>query len=209
MNLLLRVAGAAACLMFGVAFAHEGHAPARATTASAAVQPVDGGGTRDARQYFTDTLLRTQDDVEVRFFSDVLRDRVVVLNVIYTSCQDACPLITHKLGEVRTALGDVARDVHFVSISSDPDTDTPSELKKFARIHGADDPNWIFLTGGKENVDRVLVRLGQLSRTPQDHSTLLIAGDVRNKRWSKIRPDAPVPAIAARLRLLARPLDSH
>src|SRR5690606_16957573 len=83
----------AACLFADVASAHVGHASAT-RAGGAAVQPLNGGGTKDARQYFTDTMLRTQDDAEVRFFSDVLHDRVVVLNVIYTSCKDACPLIT-------------------------------------------------------------------------------------------------------------------
>ncbi|MNE62372.1 hypothetical protein D3C80_1576470 [compost metagenome] len=54
-------------------------------------------------------------------------------------------------------------------------------------------------------MDVVLGRLGQLSRSPEEHSTLLIAGDVANKRWSKIRPDAPPAAIAQRLQLLTLP----
>lgn len=213
---VLRIAAiAAASLLAGGAAAHDGPhpgagaqgAPAVQSAGGPAAQPLKPGGTTDAREYFTDTILRTQDGNEVRFFSDVLRDRVVVLNVIYTSCKDACPMITHKLGEVRNALGESARGVHFVSISSDPETDTPAALKKFARANGADDRNWIFLTGTRANVELVLARLGQLSSTPQDHSTLLIAGDVRNKRWSKIRPDAPAPAIAERLRVLVQPAD--
>ncbi|MNZ86051.1 hypothetical protein D3C78_1048620 [compost metagenome] len=164
-----------------------------------------GGGTLDARSYFTDTLLLDQDGREVRFYSDVLAGRVVLLNVIFTRCEDACPLITRKLREVREALGKDAGRVHFISLSSDPTNDSPQALKAYARKQGADDPNWTFLTGPKEQMDVVLGRLGQLSRSPEEHSTLLIAGDVANKRWSKIRPDAPPAAIAQRLQLLTLP----
>lgn len=204
-------------LLCGSALAHtEGHdaakpkagaTPATAPASGPAVQTLDGSGTRDARAYFTDTDLLTQDGKQVQFYSDVLKDKVVVINVVFTNCEDACPLITRKLKEVRDGLGEpLARKVHFVSITSDPERDTPQSLKDFAGKNEADDPNWTFLTGSRANIDAVLTRLGQLSRSPEEHSTLLIAGDVANKRWSKIRPDAPPAAIVERLRLLAEPL---
>lgn len=195
--------GIALALLVAAAQAHEGHAPVPA--AGAAAQEVKGG-VPDARSYFTDTPLLDQHGRERRFYSDVLAGRVVLLNVIYTRCKDACPLITRKLREVRAALGEQAGRVHFVSLSSDPEHDSPRALKAFAAQQGADDPNWTFLTGDKANMELVLARLGQLSQTPEGHSTLLIAGDVPNKRWSKIRPDAPPAAIAQRLQLLAEPV---
>ncbi|HEY6612371.1 MAG TPA: SCO family protein, partial [Pseudomonas sp.] len=93
-----------ACLGVAVAEAHEEHAAAPAAMGPVA-QAVAGGGTLDARSYFTDTELLNQDGETVRFYSDVLAGRVVLLNVIFTSCEDACPLITRKLTEVRKALG--------------------------------------------------------------------------------------------------------
>lgn len=187
-----------------------GAAPAAATAqpaAQAVTPPASGGGTHDARAYFTDTELVDQNGRRVQFYSDVLKDRVVMLNVVYTNCKDACPLITRKLKEVRDALGEeAARKVHFISISSDPLNDTPQSLKAFAAKNEADNPNWIFLTGDKASVDFVLSRLGQLGQSAEEHSTLLIAGDVATKRWNKIRPDAPPPAIAERLKVLAEPM---
>jgi protein SCO1 len=196
----------AACLWIfaSVALAHEGHAPA---AQPAPPTMVSGGGTRDAQTWFTDTVLKDQDGRELRFYSDVLKDKVVMLNVIFTHCNDACPLITRKLREVREAMGPaLAAQVTFVSVSSDPLNDTPEVLKAFARKQGVDGPNWLFLTGDKASVDLVLGRLGQFLPSPEQHSTQLIAGDVAGKRWSKIRPDAPPAAIAQRMQLLAQPL---
>lgn len=180
--------------------AHPGeHAIPRADMA-----PAPAAGTLDARTYFTDTRLLTQEGQSVRFYSDVLADRVVLINVIFTHCDDACPLITRKLREVRDRLGArFGKEVHFISISIDPERDTPQALKAFARTQGVDVAGWTFLTGDKADVSRVLARLGQLTPSVDEHSTLLIAGNVGAKRWSKIRPDAPVVAITERLQLLA------
>ncbi len=163
-------------------------------------------GTHDAQQYFTDTALLDQDGNTVRFYSDELKDRLVLLNVVFTHCNDACPLITRKLKEVREAMGEaVASQVYFITLTSDPKNDTPQVLKAFATKHGVDSPNWRFLTGTQEQMDLVLGRLGQVIPSPEQHSTQLIVGDVATKRWSKIRPDAPVQAIAQRLQFLSLP----
>src|SRR3954466_1919498 len=100
------------------------------------------------RTYFTDTELVTQDGARVRFFSDVLRDQVVVIHFIFTHCPDACPLLTQKLVQAKAKLGDaLGHGVRFVSISVDPARDTPAELRAFARRQGAVSRGWTFLTG--------------------------------------------------------------
>ena len=201
----------AGCLLIfaSVALAHGGHAPATAPGAGVepAAAPAGSSGTRDPQAWFTDTVLKDQNGRDLRFYSDVLKDKVVMLNVIFTHCSDACPLITRKLRDVREAMGEeVASQVTFISISSDPQNDTPEVLKAFAQKQGVDGPNWLFLTGDKTQVDLVLGRLGHFLPSPEQHSTQLIAGDVAGKRWSKIRPDAPATAIAQRMQLLAQPL---
>lgn len=194
----LVVGGAAAA-------AHDGRA---APAQKDAIAPVAGtaaaAGTRDARAYFTDLELRTHDGRKVRFYSDVLEGRTVLINVIYTNCRDACPLITQRLNEVRALIGErFGRDVHFVTLTSDPERDSPATLREFAAKQSADVAGWTFLTGERANVEHILKKLGQFSQTVESHSTLLIAGNVGAKRWSKIRPDAPPLAIAERLKLLA------
>ncbi|MCP1487364.1 MULTISPECIES: SCO family protein [Pseudomonas] len=185
-----------------VAFAHEGHV----SEPQAAVAAAPAKGTHDAKTWFTDTPLQDQNGETLRFYSDALQNRIVLLNVIFTSCNDACPLITQKLKEVRELLGDKAQDITFISLTSDPLRDTPAVLKAYTLKQGSDDPHWLFLTGDKAQMDLVLSRIGQIVPTPEQHSTQLIVGDVANKRWSKIRPDAPAAAIAQRLQLLTMPV---
>jgi len=185
-----------------VAFAHEDHV----SEPSASVAAAPAKGTHDAQTWFTDTPLQDQNGQTLRFYSDALQNRVVLLNVIFTSCNDACPLITRKLKEVRELLGDKADGITFISLTSDPLRDTPAVLKAYTLKQGSDDPHWLFLTGDKAQMDLVLSRIGQIVPTPEQHSTQLIVGDVANKRWSKIRPDAPAAAIAQRLQLLTMPV---
>lgn len=153
-----------------------------------------------ARGYFTDTLLQAQDGRALRFYSDVLKDRVVLVNFVFTECGDACPLITHKLLQARQALGAQARAVRFVSITIDPEHETPQTMSAFARKHGAVDPEWLWLSGTKAHIDLVTKRLGAYTDTREEHFTGLIVGNLRTDRWVKIRPDAPAPTIAAQLR---------
>ncbi|MDF9778123.1 SCO family protein [Pseudomonas baetica] len=99
--------------------------------------------------------------------------------------------------------------ITFISLTSDPQRDTPAVLKAYTLKQGIDGPHWFFLTGDKVQVGLVLGRIGQIVPTPEQHSTQLIVGDVANRRWSKIRPDAPATAIAQRLQLLTMPVASR
>jgi protein SCO1 len=156
-----------------------------------------------ARDYFTDTLLVNQDGRSVRFFSDALDGKVVLVSFIFTRCVEACPLICQKMNGVRRALGDRFREVQFVSLSVDPDFDTPAELAYFAKKQEARYPNWTFLSGKRENVSLVGRRLGEWPDEPGNHTTAFLAGNVRTGHWTKIRPDMPAAAIADTLRRLA------
>ncbi|MCM2334139.1 MAG: SCO family protein [Anaeromyxobacteraceae bacterium] len=157
-----------------------------------------------ARAWFTDTILVDQAGREVRFYSDVLKGRTVCLSFQFTECREACPLIMAKLGRVRRDLGEAfGRDVHFVVLSVDPEHDTPEAFRRFAKVHGAEEPGWTYLTGSKAAMQAVLTRLGTWVDDPSDHTTAFVAGNARTRHWTKIRPDLPPVAVAELLRGLA------
>jgi len=177
---------------------------AAAPAAAGGAKPQGVDSEAKARAYFTDTVLVTQDGKKVRFYSDVLKGHVVTINFMFTSCKDACPLLTQKLRSVKDDLGDLfGKPVRFVSISVDPGNDTPQAMKAFAEKNRAVHKEWFFLTGKKADVDTVLKKLGEFSDTVEGHSTAFLAGNTVTYRWTKIRPDAPPVAVAEHIRRLA------
>jgi protein SCO1/2 len=167
----------------GVADSHAGHesghdgAPASsATSASSATR---------AQKYFTDVELTDQDGRKVRFYSDVLKGKTVIVNAFFTTCTSVCPPMNRNMEKIQAALGDrVGRDVLLVSISVDPETDTPARLKEYARKFHAG-AGWLFLTGKKENVDWALYKVGQFVEDKQDHTTVIIIGNEATGLWKK------------------------
>src|SRR5215213_8291205 len=138
-----------------------------------------------AANYFTDVQLINQDGKPVRFYSDVLKGKTVVVNAFFTTCTSVCPPMNRNMEKIQEVLGDrVGRDVFLVSISVDPLTDTPPRLKEYAqRFHAR--PGWTFLTGKKENVDWALYKLGQYVENKGDHKTIWLIGNETTGLWKK------------------------
>lgn len=156
-----------------------------------------------ARTYFGEHLLSDQDRRTHRLYSDLLHGRVVLINVVFTHCPSACPLMTERLKQVRKQIGPgFGEEIQFLSFSVDPARDTPEALKRFAQRHGADEPGWRFLVADAAVMQAILSRLGQWTDSPDDHTTLLIAGNATKAHWTKLRPDAPPEYIAAELERL-------
>ncbi len=154
---------------------HHHHHPATA----APVNP-------EAQKYFTDVVLVDQDGEEQRLYSDLLAGKTVVINAFFTTCTGVCPVMSGKLASLQKRLGDrLGKDVFFVSLSVDPETDTVEKLHEYAqRFHAG--PGWSFLGGKKENVDWALYRVGQYVEDKEAHTNLLIVGNERTGLWKKV-----------------------
>jgi protein SCO1/2 len=101
-----------------------------------------------------------------------LKGKPVLIDFIYTSCASTCPMLTAKMAAVAHKLGPaLGADVTIVSISLDPEHDTPAELAKYAKSQGADRPGWIFLTGPPAKIDQVLT-LFNLRRTRESDGSI-------------------------------------
>jgi protein SCO1 len=122
-----------------------------------------------------DFALTSQDGAEVTLAA--LRGKVVALTFIYTSCPDICPMLTDKMARVQDALGpDFGSKVAFVSITTDPERDTPEVLKGYAEAFEANLAGWSFLTGEPATVLDVAHRYGvavaQAADGQVDHTML-------------------------------------
>ncbi len=138
-----------------------------------------------AHRYFTDVILVNQDGEPMRLYSDLLQGKVVVVNAFFTRCEASCPAIIGTLTLIQQWLGDrLGREVYLISVSVDPETDTPERLKTYAQELKAD-PGWYFLTGTKQNVHWALSKLGHDVEDPENHRNVLIIGNEPTGLWKK------------------------
>ena len=132
-----------------------------------------------------DAELVTQDGEAVRLASDVIGDRIVVVDFIYTTCTTVCPVLSAVLSQVQAKLGErLGTDVLLVSITVDPNRDTPARLKAYSGKLGAGD-GWTWLTGDKTVVDGVLRAFGAYTPNFEDHPSMIVVGDGESGEWGR------------------------
>ncbi len=115
-----------------------------------------------------------------------LAGQVLVLSFMFTSCPTVCPKLTQLLADARADLpNDVRERVRFVSVSVDPDNDTPEALKAFAKRHGADVPEWSFVRVAEQDLQilssRLVVFEPGAPRGPAAHNLALYLFDRRGR----------------------------
>jgi len=180
-----------------------------ATGPAAAASPAPRFDGFDGSNPLPNTEVWTHEGRRARFYDDLVKDRVVLLNFFYTRCGDTCPLVTANLQTVQDLLGDrVGRDVFMYSISLQPALDTPEVLRDYAQVFGTK-PGWSFLTGAPDDIERLRLRLGFASRDPEldliadEHTGMLRYGNDRLERWAGTsalsRPEWIVKAVTTSL----------
>jgi protein SCO1/2 len=141
--------------------------------------------------YFPNFELTDQDGVTHKVYDDLLKDRVVAINFIYTRCKDVCPADTAQLSRVQDLLeGQLGKDVFLYSISLDPDNDSPDALKTYMHMFGVK-PGWSFFTGKKADIELLERKFGLIGREGtglKDHAISFIIGNERTGQWIKRSP---------------------
>jgi len=121
----------------------------------------------------------------LHFYSDLIKGKTVAINFIFTNCTTICPPLAATFARVQKEMGDkVGRDVYFISISVDPLTDTPERLKAWGAKFKAG-PGWTFVTGNKEQIDKLLYALGASVSRREDHSPTVIVGNDVKGVWTR------------------------
>ena len=174
-----------------------------ATAATPAVPPPTRSAGVDGARYFTNLPLTTQDKRTVRFYDDMIKNQVVLINVMFAGCSSVCSAMTSNLARVQELLRDDGTRYHMVSITVDPLNDTPEVLKAYAEARGAKE-GWTFLTGSKQNIDWVLYKLGSYAKQPMEHSNILLIGNDAAGVWTKaLAMDKPAGIAAAARKIAA------
>jgi protein SCO1/2 len=142
----------------------------------------------------------------VRFYEDLVKDRIVTLNFTYLNCEDgSCPITTHNLVHVQKRLGSrVGREIFMYSITLDPQRDTTAALRKHARLHGVR-PGWSFLRASPEDTELLRRKLGFVSSDPKvdaqksAHAAMVRFGNEPRQLWATVSgfasPEAMTRAI--------------
>lgn len=158
------------------------------------------------RRHLPNVELITQDSKKVHFYTDLVKDRRVVIQFMFARCKDICPIITHNLAEVQRLLKDrVGRDIFFYSITLSPEEDSPRDLKAFAKMHGVG-PGWTFLTGTPDDILLLRKSLGFFYNDPKEdadrnnHSGMVVVGTEPLMRWAMCEGGAKPEWIATVIR---------
>lgn len=129
---------------------------------------------------FTNALLRTHENQEVRFYDDLIKGRQVVINFMYADCHGACPIVTSTMIRVYKSLKNrMGRDLFFYSITVKPEVDEPAALMHYARTRRANLPGWLFLTGDAFDIETIRFRLFGMDHPGFDLDSAMHAGTLR------------------------------
>jgi protein SCO1 len=170
-------------LLFSSARAEDAAPPCHDPAAAApATKPP---GSSDARVEVPDVELVDQDGKPVRLRALLAGDKAIVADFVFTTCTTVCPVLSGIVSRIQDKLGDrVGKDVTIVSVTVDPERDTPARLKAYAK-RWKSGPGWVWLTGPRDVVERVLKGMGAYTPSFTDHPPMVLVGDGRTGAWTR------------------------
>lgn len=148
-----------------------------------------------AARYFPNTVLTDQHGQDHRLYSDLMANKIVVINTFFTSCQGVCTLTMSTMDKLATDLGErLGRDVLILSITVDPETDTAAQMRRYAEEHHTP-RGWYLLTADRARLDEALGKLGQNVAFREAHTNQFLIGNLQTGLWKKALGLAPFEQI--------------
>jgi protein SCO1/2 len=185
---------------------HNSRAPTKAIEESSTILKRPGAVTiGDVQIPIPDVLVLDQNGEEKRFYSDLIKNKVVVLSFFFTKCVSVCPAMSVALSKLQSNLGDLmGKEVFIVTVTKDPETDRPQQLKEWGRAVGVK-PGWTMVTG-ESNVIEKIVRDFTGDRLGRDfHNTVFILGSDRSGEWTDLPQFTTVSELRRQIDLMAQP----
>ena len=141
-------------------------------------------------RHFPNVELTTHEGKKVRFYDDLVKDKIVVINFFYAECIGICPGITANLKRVQELLGDrVGRDIFMYTITLRPEKDKVAALDHYVKMHRIK-PGWTFLTGKPDEIDMLRRKLGfsdtnpELDKNQNNHIGMVRYGNEPRQWWA-------------------------
>lgn len=126
-----------------------------------------------------------QDGKKVRFVDEMNDGRALVVSFIYTSCSAICPMTSQTLYHTQNKLADAIDKVHLVSISLDPEHDTPKQLAAYAeKFHAG--KSWQHYTGTEEASIAIQKAMGAYRGDKMNHVPLFFVKPSKSDKWIRL-----------------------
>jgi protein SCO1/2 len=129
-----------------------------------------------------DVEVTTHEGKKVRFYSDLVKGKIVAVNFIFTNCSTICPASGALFASLQKQN---EQGVHFISVSIDPSNDTPKRLASWSGQFRTG-PHWTLITGSQDAIDQIVKALGGPVGRPQDHMPLTIVGSDATHVWTRM-----------------------
>jgi protein SCO1/2 len=180
------VRGLAAACFAGATLLHAGTVLAHDAKLHSVAWPGGNQYERTVRTYtIPDVVLIDADAKPVRLRDVLAGDEPVMLNFIFTTCSTICPVMVRVFADVPSRLGATAKNLRMISISIDPENDTPARLKSYAKTFG-EGLRWRLLTGRVEDINTVQRAFGTYSGDKMSHQPLTLMRESGGKSWLRI-----------------------
>lgn len=187
--------------LFLKALSGAAFAPALVSSIASARTTTKQDHARLDNDYFPNVELLTHEGKKVRFYDDLVKDKVVIFNMMYTVCTGNCPVNTASLLSVQKALGPrVGKDIFMYSLTLQPELDTPDALREYMQRYDVQ-PGWTYLTGKRPDMELVRRKLGFYDSNPvadadiSNHTGVLRIGDGARNKWMMTSAVTPTKQI--------------
>ena len=145
-----------------------------------------GRDKKPPKDAISNLILVDQDGKRIDFYNDLVKGRVVAINFIYTTCNSVCPLQGNHFARLQSMLGNrLGKEIALISISADPEADSPQKLKAWLSTFGASQ-GWTFVTGEKTEIDRLSRALTGDEARVGTHSPVLFIGNYDKGVWKRV-----------------------
>ncbi|WP_240732228.1 SCO family protein [Geobacter sp. FeAm09] len=154
---------------------------------------LEPAGAADAKKYqrtieayaIPDVVLVNQNGTKVRLREALKSDKPVVVDFIFGTCTTICPILSVGYANLQQKLGANSPNVHLVSISIDPENDTPKVMRDYLKRYRAK-PGWDFLTGSRADIDKVMYAFNAYIPNKMSHYPLTLIRSPRDGKWIRI-----------------------
>lgn len=182
---------------------HNHNAPPRSTTT-----PTKRPGAvtvNDIQINIPDLLVVDQNGKQRKFYSDLIKDKVVVLSFFFTSCVNVCPAMSMALAKLQSNLGDkLGKDVYIITVTKDPATDTPQKLREWGKTTGVK-PGWTMVTGKPAAIEKIVRDFTGDALGRGSHNTVFFLGSDRTGEWTDLQEFVSAQELQAEVDRLASP----